>query len=218
ATVFYVLLPADSGVSYLTILSVLLLAQLASLASQVPAGLGVLESVVMLFLSPMIAASTLFGALLAYRAIYFLLPFCIAILMLLVHETRLRGRKTMKHLTPKEAFQKTKEGHVYLDVRTTEEFKKGHPKGAVNIPVFIAGPAGRELNPNFLAKVKEQFDKNAKLVVGCHSGGRSAKACEILISEGFAHVVNCKGSFGGGPDPETGEPVKGWKDEGLPVE
>lgn len=124
----------------------------------------------------------------------------------------------MKHITPRNAFERMQEGFTYLDVRTTEEFKKGHPKGAINIPVFIAGPSGREFNPNFLALVKEKFDKNAKLVVGCQSGGRSAKACELLTAEGYAHVVNCKGSFGGGPDPETGDIVKGWKDEGLPCE
>ncbi len=125
---------------------------------------------------------------------------------------------TYPNIKPREAYQKMQEGFTYLDVRTTEEFKKGHPKGAVNIPVFIVGPAGRELNPNFLEIVKEQFDKNSKLVVGCQSGGRSAKACEFLTEEGYLQVMNCKGSFGGGPDPETGEMVKGWKEEGLPCE
>ena len=124
----------------------------------------------------------------------------------------------LTHIKPKEAYQKTLEGYVYLDVRTPDEFKKGHPKGAVNVPVFIAAPAGRELNPNFLALAIKKLQKNAKLVVGCQSGGRSAKACEILCAEGYKSVCNVCGSFGGGNHPETGEYVKGWKDEGLPTE
>lgn len=125
---------------------------------------------------------------------------------------------TFSHITPKEAFEKVQGGYVYLDVRTSQEFQSGHPKGAVNIPIFIVSPAGREFNPNFLALVKEKFAGNTKLVVGCQSGGRSAKACEILKSEGYADLFNVAGSFGGGVHAETGEYVTGWKDEGLPTE
>ncbi|MDO8527664.1 MAG: rhodanese-like domain-containing protein [Deltaproteobacteria bacterium] len=117
-----------------------------------------------------------------------------------------------QNIQPKEAFQKTKEGYAYLDVRTTEEFDAGHAKGAVNISIFISTPAGREFNPNFLALVAEKFPKPAKLVIGCHSGGRSGKACELLNAQGYNDVFNIDGGFGGKPG------IPGWEEEGLPVE
>lgn len=122
------------------------------------------------------------------------------------------------HINPKEAFQKIEEGFVYLDVRTPEEFQNGHAKNAVNIPIFIATPAGRQFNPNFLALVQEKFPKTTKLVIGCHSGGRSAKACELLEEIGYKITFNIMGGFGGCVDPNTGDTILGWRDAGLPCE
>lgn len=126
---------------------------------------------------------------------------------------------TYSNVTPKEAFQKMQEGYLYLDVRTVEEFKNGHAKGAVNIPIFISGPAGRQPNPNFVDQVKEKLPPPAKLVIGCHSGGRSGRACEILDKEGYQHLFNIDGGFGGRMDGATGQLAQvGWKAEGLPCE
>ena len=125
---------------------------------------------------------------------------------------------TVKNIRPKEAYQRTQEGFIYLDVRTVEEFKNGHAKGAVNIPIFIHSPAGRQFNPNFLALVQEKFPKTAKLVIGCQSGGRSSKACELLGMQGYTEIYNIDGGFGGKIDPAIGESIQGWRDEGLPVE
>lgn len=122
------------------------------------------------------------------------------------------------NINPREAYQKTKEGFDYLDVRTPEEFEQGHAKGAINIPLFLATPAGRQLNPEFIEKVQEKFGVDSKLVIGCHSGGRSGKACQFLGELGYKNLFNIDGGFGGRIDPETGEPIKGWKEEGLPCE
>lgn len=126
---------------------------------------------------------------------------------------------TVCNIRPREAHEKMqKEGYAYLDVRTVEEFRGGHAKGAINVPVFISGPSGRVFNPDFVAQVKEKFPPKTKLVVGCHAGGRSAKACELLAAQGYADCFNIDGGFGGRMDPETGEEIAGWKDEGLPRE
>ena len=125
---------------------------------------------------------------------------------------------THSNIRPKEAYQRMQEGFSYLDVRTVDEFKNGHAKGAVNIPIFIATPAGRQMNPNFMALVQEKFPAPAKLVIGCQSGGRSSKACELLGAQGYTEIYNIDGGFGGKINSETGEPIKGWRDEGLPVE
>lgn len=121
-------------------------------------------------------------------------------------------------VTPKQAYQRMQEGWLYLDVRTEEEFAAGYATGALNIPLFTATPQGRELNAEFLAEVQAAFPATAKLVIGCASGGRSGKACELLSAAGYAHVANIDGGFVGRSDPATGTLVQaGWKAEGLPV-
>ena len=95
ASVLYMLLP--SGVlSFPAYLAVYMIAQLAGLISHVPGGLGVFESVIMLFLSPLLPASSVMASLAAYRAVYYLLPLAGGIAMLGVHETILARKKVKK--------------------------------------------------------------------------------------------------------------------------
>ncbi|MBD3884467.1 UPF0104 family protein [Phormidium tenue FACHB-886] len=72
AAVLYVLLP--TSFSYATFFGVYLLAQLAGLVSNVPGGLGVFETVILLLLRSPTPSTAVFSALLAYRVIYYLLP------------------------------------------------------------------------------------------------------------------------------------------------
>ncbi len=126
----------------------------------------------------------------------------------------------IKHHKPAEAHKKLKQtpDAKYIDVRTEAEFAQGHPEGAVNIPVvFIKGPGQMELNPDFLPVVEEIFSKETTLIVGCLSGGRSARACEILEEAGYADLTNVLGGFGGQRDQSGTVLVVGWRDEGLPV-
>ncbi len=74
----YLLLPTNS-LSFPSFMAIYLLAQIAGFASQVPGGLGILETVVMLLLSPVLHAPDILGALLAFRLVYYLLPFSIAL-------------------------------------------------------------------------------------------------------------------------------------------
>jgi len=82
----YVLLPPGEVPSYPVFLGIFLLAQIAGLISQVPGGLGILETIVLLLLSPEIPAASIAGALLLYRGIYYFLPLGLAALLLGAHE------------------------------------------------------------------------------------------------------------------------------------
>ncbi len=84
-TCLYMLLPPNS-LSLTSFLAIYLLMQLAGYASQVPGGLGVLETVGVLLLSPMLPASDVLGALLAFRAIYYLIPFALGLIAFAVYE------------------------------------------------------------------------------------------------------------------------------------
>jgi phosphatidylglycerol lysyltransferase len=85
-SVFYILLPPSDALSYPAVLGIFMFSQMGGLISQIPGGLGVLESVAMLLLSPFFPASAILGSLLVYRAIYYLLPLLISVLLLGVYE------------------------------------------------------------------------------------------------------------------------------------
>jgi len=89
--VLYVLIPPELGLSYIAFLRIFLLAQILGLGSQVPGGLGVFETIVLLFLSPTPEAiSSIFGSLLVFRGIYYLLPLTVGATLLGAHEVFLR--------------------------------------------------------------------------------------------------------------------------------
>ena len=61
-------------VPYATTLSVLMAASIVGVLTPIPAGLGVLEAVYLALLSGMVRQGSLMGAVLAYRALYYLVP------------------------------------------------------------------------------------------------------------------------------------------------
>jgi len=72
---------------------------------------------------------------------------------------------------------------IILDVRTQEEYNSGHIENAVLLPVTeIANRAEEVL-----------VDKNAKILIYCRSGNRSATAAKDLIKLGYTNVYD----FGG---------------------
>jgi rhodanese-related sulfurtransferase len=119
---------------------------------------------------------------------------------------------TVRRVSPQEALSlMTTDGYAYVDVRSVPEFEAGHPQGAVNIPLANMVPGGMVPNPAFLPDMQKQYAKDAKLVIGCQSGGRSLQAAQILMAAGFIDVVEQRAGFGGTPF----EP--GWRQLGLPL-
>ena len=92
---------------------------------------------------------------------------------------------------------------------------------AHNVPLLHCESQTSQMtpNPDFLAVMQANYPTDAKLLIGCQVGGRSAKAEEILTAAGYETAVNVKGGFGGSRDPATGSVVDdGWAQMGLPVE
>jgi hypothetical protein len=71
-TVMYLLL--GERLPYGTVLAVLMAASVVGVFTPIPAGLGVLEAVYLTLLSGRLGNGTVMGAVLAYRALYYLLP------------------------------------------------------------------------------------------------------------------------------------------------
>ena len=123
-----------------------------------------------------------------------------------------------KRVSAEEASKLLEEGWRYLDVRSIPEFDEGHPTGAANIPLMHAQAGRMAPNPAFQQVVEANFAKEAPLVVGCKSGGRSAQAAALLEAAGYSRVVDMRGGMGGERDFMGRVSFAGWVDSGLPVE
>lgn len=72
-----------------------------------------------------------------------------------------------------ELKEKIQNGALLLDVREVDEYRSGHAKGSVNIPLFL------------LPAEIDRLDRNRPIVVVCLSGARSSQAVSLLKSQGF---------------------------------
>ncbi len=79
AATLYLLLPNESIIGFLPFVAVYVTALLAAVISAVPGGIGVFEGLIVSLTSGQIDAHETLGALLAYRAIYYVAPLVIAI-------------------------------------------------------------------------------------------------------------------------------------------
>jgi rhodanese-related sulfurtransferase len=124
-----------------------------------------------------------------------------------------------KEVTPQEAQALVEnEGYVHLDVRTEAEFEAGHPAGSYNIPVMFRDPVAMQMvpNPDFLSQVEANFPKDTKFVVGCRSGGRSARAQMMMLEAGYGEVINQLHGWEARRTPD-GQVLPGWSmDDNLP--
>ena len=92
ASVLFVLLP-EVCINFFSFVGIFMLAQIAGLFSQVPGGLGVFESIMLIFLGNFIPGSQALGILLVYRIIYYILPLLGALIVLGYQEYVVNRRK-----------------------------------------------------------------------------------------------------------------------------
>jgi phosphatidylglycerol lysyltransferase len=88
ASVLYALLPAEAQISWPAFFAVYAVAIGIGIVSHVPAGLGVFEAVILAALGSQVPSDALLASLVAYRAIYYVLPLVIAILVVTATELR----------------------------------------------------------------------------------------------------------------------------------
>ncbi|MCS1392234.1 MULTISPECIES: rhodanese-like domain-containing protein [Lysinibacillus] len=90
----------------------------------------------------------------------------------------------MKEITAKEVQQTMEQGGKLnlIDVREVDEVEAGHIPGVIHIPLGLLEFRLHELN------------KRESYIMVCRSGGRSARATQILESNGF-NVTNMTGGM-----------------------
>lgn len=88
-------------------------------------------------------------------------------------------------ISPVDAWRKIGSGAVVIDVRTRDEFQKGHIEGALNIPYETIEAQIEEL----------KIDKSKDILLYDKTGRRAALVEGILRDRGYERVFNAGGYF-----------------------
>lgn len=91
SAVLYTLFMPQLPISYPAFLGLFLFAYLSGFVSQVPGGLGVFETVILVSLEGIAPVPQIMAALIAYRAVYYIGPLLIATALLVAHEVHRKG-------------------------------------------------------------------------------------------------------------------------------
>ncbi len=91
ASIFYALLPSAPGLTWLRFLGVYVASYTAGLAANLPGGIGVFDTAMLLGLSPWLNAPDIVGAILVFRLFYYVIPLFLAGGLFAGNEILLRG-------------------------------------------------------------------------------------------------------------------------------
>lgn len=95
------------------------------------------------------------------------------------------GVVRVENVSPTDVKERLAQGKQLqvIDVREPNEVASGKIPSAKNIPLSQIPMRIHEIDPN------------AETIMVCHSGGRSARACEYLASQGHHNVKNMVGGM-----------------------
>jgi rhodanese-related sulfurtransferase len=116
--------------------------------------------------------------------------------LLLLLPSLMLAADPVQHVKADEAAKILADGKTAIvDVRTPDEFKDGHLKGAKNIDI---------MSKDFEAQLGK-LDKTQPTLVHCQAGGRSTRALKVFEKLGFTHLIHLDDGYGG------------WEAAGKPV-
>jgi rhodanese-related sulfurtransferase len=109
---------------------------------------------------------------------------------------QIKGRTGAGSVGPNEAVRLiNREKAVLIDVSEPEDYAKGHPNGARNVPLGKL-EGSKDLPSN----------KTLPLVLVCPTGARASRAAALLRKAGYENVQSLAGGF------------NAWREANLPVE
>ena len=126
--------------------------------------------------------------------VYLVAATVIVAIIATVFELRLRARGG-NGVSSNQAILLHNKGAVMLDVRSAEEFAKGHIVDARNIELDKLADS-----VDALKKYREK-----PVIVYCESGARSTQAVKLLKAKGFTSVANLQGG------------LSAWRQDNLPL-
>jgi len=104
----------------------------------------------------------------------------VALLLLAGCAQEVENKVNYENITAQEAkeLMDREEGYVILDVRTEEEYARGHIPGAILIPDYEIETKAEEI----------LTDKDQMILVYCRSGRRSKNAAQVLLELGYTDI------------------------------
>jgi hydroxyacylglutathione hydrolase len=91
--------------------------------------------------------------------------------------------ETVAQIDPQSLERRTDDGVQVIDVRSPEEWRRGHLPGAIHIPLAL------------LPERVGDLDASVPIVMQCQGGGRSSIATSLLQSRGLPNVSNLAGGY-----------------------
>jgi rhodanese-related sulfurtransferase len=94
-----------------------------------------------------------------------------------------------RSFSPDEARQRIREGKydVIVDVRTPEEWQKGHRADAISVPIGV-----------FVTEFPKRVpDREARVLIICRKGVRAEAAALMARKKGYTHVHYVEGEHDG---------------------
>jgi phage shock protein E len=102
----------------------------------------------------------------------------------------------VRDISQEEFVKNPPAGALILDVRTPDEYARGHVPKAILIP-----------HDQLAARIGEiEVDRDAPVVVYCESGKRAGMAGQTLVDAGFSQVLHLDGD------------MRAWRESGRPTE
>ena len=96
AAIVYTLLPAAPGLTYLRFLGVYVASYTAGLAANIPGGIGVFDTAMLIGLSPYLEPSQIVGGIVMFRLYYYIIPLFLAGGLFAGNEFVMRGRSLLR--------------------------------------------------------------------------------------------------------------------------
>jgi thioredoxin 1 len=113
--------------------------------------------------------------------------FLIVLIAIVFMFTNCQGQSGVEKLT-NDNFEKklnATEKKILLDVRTPDEYKRGHLTNAILVNYY----------DNDFKNQVAQLDKNKPVFVYCATGIRSASAAKVLAGLGFKEIYDMQGGY-----------------------
>ena len=98
-------------------------------------------------------------------------------------KSRRGALETVAQIDSQSLQKRTRDGVQIIDVRSPEEWRRGHLPGAIHIPLAL------------LPERMGELDASAPIVMQCQGGGRSSIATSLLQSRGLPDVSNLAGGY-----------------------
>jgi rhodanese-related sulfurtransferase len=125
----------------------------------------------------------------------------------------------IERVSAPDAYKLLQVGYVPIDVRAPEEYRQGHPKGALNVPYKLFGPGGGfKPNPDFMRVMQAVFAKDQRILLIGKIGKRSYDAAVELEAAGYTTLCELRPGVKGLVNNQGRYDEDGWETLGLPME